>query len=99
MKNLIWYLFVGTRGGETRALIATALKKRPMNANQLATRLKLDYKTIQHHLRILADNNILTAINKGRYGAVYFISDDMEKLWKEFSEIWKKFGNKSGKDK
>ena len=99
MKNLIWYLFVGTRGGETRALIATSLKKQPMNANQLATRLRLDDKTIQHHLRILADNNILTAINKGRYGAVYFISDDMEKLWKEFSEIWKKFGNKSGKDK
>ena len=94
MKNLIWYLFVGTRGGETRAKIVTSIKKKPMNANQLATSLKLDYKTIQHHLKILTENNILTAINKGKYGAVYFVSDDLQRTWNEFGEIWKRFGKK-----
>ena len=99
MKNLVWYLLVGTRGGETRAKILLAINKRPMNANQLAAYLKLDYKTIQHHLRILTDNNMLSTINKGRYGAAYFISEDMKALWNEFKDIWKQFGNKLGKSK
>ena len=94
MKNLVWYLFVGTRGGETRILIVTALKKKPMNANQLSTSLNLDYKTIQHHIRILLDNQIISAVNKGKYGAVYFISDKMERLWNDFGSIWNRFGKK-----
>jgi len=94
MKNLIWYLLAGTRGGETRAKILIAIKNRPMNANQLAETLKLDYKTIQHHLRILTENNLLSPINKGKYGAVYFLSEDMKALWPEFNEIWDRFGKK-----
>ena len=94
MKNLVWYLFVGTRGGETRILIVTTLKKKPMNAHQLATALNLDYKTVQHHIRILLENQIISAVNKGKYGAVYFISDEMERLWNDFRSIWNRFGKK-----
>jgi len=94
MKNLVWYLFAGTRGGETRVLIVTALKEKPMNANQLAKNLKLDYKTIQHHVRILLANQIISAVNKGKYGAVYFVSDEMERLWNDFGSIWDRFGKK-----
>jgi len=94
MKNLVWYLFAGTRGGETRILIATTLKKKPMNANQLSKTLNLDYKTVQHHLRVLLDNQIITAVNKGKYGAVYFISDGMEQIWSDFRSIWDRFGKK-----
>ena len=94
MKNLVWYLFAGTRGGETRILIATTLKKKPMNAHQLSKALNLDYKTVQHHLRVLLENQIITAVNKGKYGAVYFISESMEQLWNDFQSIWKRFGKK-----
>jgi len=94
MKNLVWYLFAGTRGGETRVLIVKSLKKKPMNLNQLAKTLELDYKTVQHHIRILIENNILTAINKGKYGAVYFVSDEMQRMWADFGEIWDKVGKK-----
>lgn len=94
MKNLVWYLFAGTRGGETRAIIVKSLKNKPMNLNQLAKHLGLDYKTIQHHIKILSENNILTAINKGKYGAVYFLSDEMQKMWSDFGEIWEKVGKK-----
>lgn len=94
MKNLIWYLLAGTRGGETRVLIVTALKKKPMNANQLAKSLNLDYKTIQHHIRILLDNQLITAVNRGNYGAVYFISESMAELWNDFRSIWERFGKK-----
>lgn len=94
MKNLIWYLFAGTRGGETRVLIVTSLKKKPMNMNQLSKALNLDYKTVQHHIRILIDNQIITAVNKGKYGAVYFISDELNRIWSDFQPIWKQFGKK-----
>ncbi len=94
MKNLVWYLLVGTRGGETRARILVTLKHRPMNAHQLSTALRLDYKTIQHHLRILTENNVLAVIKKGSYGAVYFVSPEMEGFWDDFRSIWEKVGKK-----
>jgi DNA-binding transcriptional ArsR family regulator len=94
MKQIVYYLFAGTRGGETRAVIVKTLKQRPLNAHQLSRVLRLDYKTIQHHLRILLDNNIITAVNRGKYGAVYFMSPEMEAVWDDFREIWEKVGKK-----
>ncbi|MEK6983991.1 MAG: winged helix-turn-helix domain-containing protein [Nanoarchaeota archaeon] len=94
MKNLLWYLIAGTKGGETRARIINLLKKKPSNANKIAEILKLDYKTVRHHLEVLEKNNILIAINKGKYGAVYFLSELMESNIKLFGEIWDKFGKK-----
>lgn len=94
MKNLLWYLIAGTRGGETRGKIINLLKKKPSNANRIAELLNLDYKTVRHHLEILEKNNITTAVNKGSYGAVYFISEAMEQNFMIFGEIWAKFGKK-----
>ena len=94
MKQIIWYLIAGTRGGETRARIIKVVKKTPMNANQLTKTLKLDYKTIQHHLKILVDNHIFHVVNKGKYGAVYFLSSGMEENLKELGSIWERFGQK-----
>ncbi len=94
MKQVLWYLIAGTRGGETRARLIQAIRSKPANANQLAISLKLDYKTIQHHLEILVENNVFTAINKGKYGAVYFLSKELEQNWMDFEGIWKQFGKK-----
>ena len=94
MKNLLWYLIAGTKGGETRGKIIELIKKRPSNANKIADILKLDYKTIRHHLEVLERNNIIYAINKDKYGAVYFLSEFMEQNMKVFGEIWDKFGKK-----
>ncbi len=94
MKQLLWYLIAGTRGGESRAKIVNSIRKKPANANQLSKSLELDYKTILHHLGILTENNIIMALKKGSYGAVYFLSVDMEKNIGYFDEIWNKFGNK-----
>ena len=91
----MWYLLAGTRGGETRARMLWALKKRPQNANQLAKSLKLDYKTIQHHLALLIEHGVLTA--HGKYGAVYFISEEMKRMWTVFNEMWERFGRETGK--
>ena len=94
MKNLWWYWIAGTKGGETRGKIVDLLRKKPSNANKIAEILKLDYKTIRHHLEVLEKNNIITAINKGNYGAVYFLSELMNLNIKIFDEIWAQFGKK-----
>lgn len=94
MKNLLWYLIAGTRGGETRGKIIELLKKKPNNAHMIAKMLKLDYKTVRHHLEVLEKNNIIIPINKGKYGAVYFLSELMESNIKVFGEIWEQFGKK-----
>ncbi len=94
MKNLLWYLVAGTKGGETRGKIIEFLKKNPSNANKIAEKLELDYKTVRHHLEVLEKNNIITAINKGKYGAVYFLSEDMKADYNLFGEIWEQFGKK-----
>ena len=94
MKNLLWYLIAGTKGGETRGRIIDLLNKNPSNANKIAEILKLDYKTVRHHLGVLEKNNVIAAVNKGNYGAVYFLSEIMKSNLQVFSEIWAKFGKK-----
>ena len=94
MRNLLWYLFAGTKGGETRGKIINLLKEKPSNANKIAEILKLDYKTVRHHIEVLEKNNIIIAVNKGKYGAVYFLSELMQSNIKLFEEIWDKFGKK-----
>lgn len=94
MKNLLWYLIAGTKGGETRGNIINLLDKHPCNANKIAETLKLDYKTVRHHLGVLEKNGVITAVNKGNYGAVYFLSEMMKSEFDIFKEIWARFGKK-----
>ena len=94
MKNILWYLIAGTKGGESRGRIIELIKKIPSNANKIAETLNLDYKTVRHHLEVLEKNNVIVAINKGAYGSVYFLSELMQENIKVFGEIWAKFGKK-----
>ena len=94
MKHIIWYLIVGTRGGETRGRIISYLRKTPANANKITSALAIDYKTARHHLGILEENRILMAVNKGKYGAVYFLTPEFEKDYDVFGGIWVGFGKK-----
>jgi len=90
MKNIILYLITGTRGGGTRARIINLLKSAPMNAHRIATVLELDYKTVKHHLKVLERHKFLLVIDKGNYGAMYFLSKDLEMEFGFFKEIWNK---------
>jgi len=91
MKKLLWWLIAGTRGGINRARLIRALYERPYNANQLAELLDLDYKTIKHHLKVLEENNVITSGGK-QYGAVYFLSNNMEHNYDVFIDIWEQIG-------
>jgi DNA-binding transcriptional ArsR family regulator len=93
LKYLLGWLIAGTRGGPTRAKIIEALKETPQNANQLATLLKMDYKTMRHHLEVLEKNKMITSVGD-RYGATYFLSQSLEDNYSLFDEIVKKIGKK-----
>jgi DNA-binding transcriptional ArsR family regulator len=94
IKRLLWYLFAGTRGGPSRAEIIRALQNRPSNANQLAQILRVDYKTIQHHVRVLEENGLIVPSNKGTYGAVLFLTPKMEEALPILDEIWSRIGRR-----
>ena len=66
-----------------------------MNANRIGERLKLDYKTIQHHVQILAENKVIVSSSpEGVYGAVYFLTSYFEKHMDALEEMWAKSGKK-----
>ena len=94
LKRLLWYLFAGTRGGPSRAEIIRAIQNQPSNANQLAQILRVDYKTIQHHVRVLEENGLIVPSDKGTYGAVLFLTPKMEEALPILDEIWSKIGRR-----
>ena len=65
------------------------LKEGVYNANKIAEMLSLDYKTVQHHLKVLRENNIIKSDSDG-YGAVYRLSDYFMANFAVFAEIWSK---------
>ncbi|MDF1539023.1 MAG: winged helix-turn-helix domain-containing protein [Candidatus Thorarchaeota archaeon] len=96
-KRLLWWLIAGTRGGANRARIILALHEFPSNANQLAERLSLDYKTIRHHLDVLTEHKILIPQGEG-YGTMYFVSEDIGNSFDDFEQIWERIGKTRFKD-
>jgi DNA-binding transcriptional ArsR family regulator len=92
LRRLLWYLLGGTRGGPTRAEMIKVLQDRPCNANQLAEALRVDYKTVQHHIRVLEDHGLVAPSNKGTYGAVLFLTPKMEEAIPLVNEIWSRIG-------
>lgn len=97
LKYLLGWLIAGTRGGVTRARIIGALKEAPQNANQLASLLKLDYRTVRHHLNVLKKNNIIVSAGD-RYGTTYFLSPQMEGNYVLFEEILEKLWKKQKRE-
>jgi PAS domain S-box-containing protein len=84
-NKLLCYLIEGTRGGKTRALILRYLTEKSYNANQLATTLNMDYKTIRHHLEVLVKYGIITGNHDG-HSDLYFISKNIEESLNSFED-------------
>lgn len=88
-KRLLWFVFAGSRGGMNRLKIISAIKQKPFNTNQLANQLGLDYKAIQHHIKVLEKNNLISSFGE-KYAVTYFISSFLEAHMEELEEIEKK---------
>ncbi len=80
LKKILVWLLNGSRGGPTRLRILKALRREPMNPNQLARVLKLNYKTVIHHLSVLERHGLVVRLESS-YGAPYFLSEELERNW------------------
>ncbi len=94
MHGVIWYAFLGSRGGETRMRIVELLRNHPYNAHQLKKELDVDYSTIRHNLRVM-EKNRLVSVQKG-YGAVYELSPEFELMLEDYDLL---IGCKMGEKK
>jgi len=86
MEGVLWQLLASSRGADTRVRLLEAIAERPRNPNQLAEALEMDYTTITHHLRVLEENNVVTA-SSDDYGAVYLPTEQVRTHWDTVEEI------------
>jgi DNA-binding transcriptional ArsR family regulator len=77
LRRLLWHLLGGARGGENRGRIIHELHVRPSNLNQMATKLNLEYRSIQHHMEILRKNSLVSSKGE-KYGMTYFLTPFLE---------------------
>lgn len=87
VKRLLWHVLAGSRGGPNRIKLLQALRELPMNTHQLAQTLRFDYKTVQHHLRVLEENGLVVPSKADAYGAVYLLSTRLEECLDVFDDI------------
>ncbi len=95
-KKLFWFVFAATRGGMNRIRILSHLRIMPTNTHRLAKEMGLDYKAVQHHLKTLEQNNLVTKVGSN-YGATYFPSvlfEDSEAVFDEIVSKLKKVDEK-----
>ena len=76
-RKLLLYLFTGTKGGYTRLKVIMSLEAKPSNTHQLSLELGFDYKAVQHHMRVLEKNNLVTKVGE-KYGAIFHLSNFLE---------------------
>jgi len=95
LRRTLWFLLGGKRGGENRARIIWSLRAKPSNINQLATELGLQYKAVQHHIKILVGSSLLAPSGEG-YGAVYLLTQWFEHHFHQFEQVSAKLGFGSG---
>lgn len=76
-RRLLLYVFTATRGGYTRLQIINLLSEKPMNTNQIACEMGLDYKAARHHLETLEKNNLVTKVGE-KYGVTFYLSNYLE---------------------
>lgn len=93
-SRLCFWLFFATRGGRTRLVIMQSLMREPMNAHRLSSELGLNYRTVEHHLRVLAGNGFVTAVGR-RYGETFFPSKKVAENGHRITDMIEKYGGKA----
>lgn len=91
LRNLILWLFVGSKGGPTRARILFLIRESPMNVHRIATELNLNYRTVKYHLELMREHGIIERVGND-YGAIYVPSEVVEKNWGEIESILRRNG-------
>lgn len=87
IRLIVRWLLEGSRGGKLRARILLLLKEKPMNPNQLAKELGVNYRTVIHHLRILQEHELVEKLGGNNYGAPYALTRLSEEIWEYIEEV------------
>ncbi|MBN2127618.1 MAG: winged helix-turn-helix transcriptional regulator [Candidatus Diapherotrites archaeon] len=88
-EQVLYWLIAGSKGGINRARIIDSLESEPMNSNALSKKLELDYKTVQHHLELLLENQIIVK-SGSKYGQMFFLSPEMNDNMVLFKKLFDK---------
>jgi DNA-binding transcriptional ArsR family regulator len=90
LKDLFSSVFTGMSGRYTRMRIICAITEVPMNSLELSKKLNLDYKTIQHNIKVLESNSLIDREGEG-YGDIFFaselISSNLPTLYKVIRKV------------
>ena len=97
-RKLLLYLFTGTKGGYTRLKIIMTLEATPSNTHQLSLELGLDYKALQHHMKVLEKNNLVNRVGE-KYGAIFHLSTFLEINIRTLDEAIEKLDRKMNSKK
>lgn len=89
VRLIVRWLIEGSRGGKLRAKILLLLKEKPLNPNQLAKTLGVNYRTISHHLRVLEEHGFVKRISRS-HGAPYVLTELSERAWSYIIESAKR---------
>lgn len=94
-ERVLICLISNSKRGYNRRRILKLINSHPSNANQIACELKLHYKTVLHHPKVLSNYKLVMTYNMESYGAVYFLTPIMEKnYYYLFLEIFSELGKK-----
>ena len=97
VERALYWIIAGTMGGKNRARIIKELLKKPQNTNQLSKTLKLDFKTVQHHLKVLEKNKLVMYKGGGGFAKIYFLSQMLEDNINSFNKLLKEIEIKNNK--
>ena len=86
-KLILWGIIAGTRGGPNRAKILNLLYSKSLNEFQISKELKLDHKTIHHHLIILIKNSLISKPSEESYDIKYDLTPIMKQNYTVLEEI------------
>jgi DNA-binding transcriptional ArsR family regulator len=89
VKKLFAKVFTGMNGRYTRLKIIKVLIEEPSNINQLSQKLGMEYKGIQHNMKILQTNYLVDVFGDG-YGKMYFASELLMKNLKSLDAVLNK---------
>ena len=78
-----------------RIKIIKSLLESPKNANKLSLNLNVNYRTIEHHMKVLISNH-LVLVQGDRYGKVYFPDQVIVRNIKMLQGIFASAGIKEG---
>jgi len=95
-EQTMYWLLSGSKGAINRVRIIAELEKKPVNMNALSKKTNLNYKTIQHHVQLMLENNLL--VERGsNYGKVFFLSPQLNEKKSLFKKLFDESNLQEGK--